>query len=313
MMPPAPAGTQQRARRRLRSVLAHCSAAAPSRIVGQEPAAAPLSVCLAGCTGGVGSCILEAILGDPSRFSLHSAVARSAAGSDAATAIGSPGPCGVTVVATLREALDQPGAVDVLIDYTHPSQRLVHIQTAVASGVPAVIGTTGYSAAELEALDQQATEAGLALVTGNFSITAACLQHFALQAASQLPHWAIREVCKDTKPDIPSGTARELAELMAEVRPGGPAHTLAPSEHIGIGSALGAEIAGTRVHATRLPGVSTAMVEVTFGLPGETLTMKHESGADDSIFVRGTLLAAQAVARSSSPGLIRGLDKLLFE
>ena len=151
---------------------------------------------------------------------MHSAVARAAAGLDAGSAIGVE-PCGVTVVTSIDAALDD-GSTDVLIDYTHPSQRKLHVEAAVRRGIPVVIGTTGFTADEFEALDRYAAAEGVALATGNMSLTAAALQHFALQAAAiaQLQHWSIREVCKPDKPDVPSGTASELAELMAEVAPG---------------------------------------------------------------------------------------------
>ena len=178
----------------------------------------PLRVCVAGCTGGVGSSLVAAIVANPG-FVLHSAVARTAAGQDAGSAIGLPA-CGVTIVASIDAALDD--RTDVLIDYTHPSQRTLHVEAAVRRRIPAVIGTTGFTSAEFDALDRLAISEGVALATGNMSLTAACLQHFALQAAAieQLQHWSIREVCKPDKPDVPSGTASELAELMAEVRPG---------------------------------------------------------------------------------------------
>ena len=37
-------------------------------------------------------------------------------------------------------------------------------------------------------------------------------------AARHLGHWEIIDYASDTKPDVPSGTARELAETLAQVR-----------------------------------------------------------------------------------------------
>ncbi|MBT6117218.1 MAG: 4-hydroxy-tetrahydrodipicolinate reductase, partial [Rhodospirillaceae bacterium] len=153
-----------------------------------------------------------------------------------------------------------------------------------------------------------ARAAGIGLATGNFSLTAALLQHFAVIAAAHLPHYTVLEYCKAEKPDVPSGTARELAELMAEVRR--PDYALSTGDHIGYPESLGAEIDGVRVHAVRLPGYS-AGVEVLFGLQGERLALRHEMGADDSIFVEGSLLAARKV--QGFQGLVRGLDKLIFD
>ena len=55
-------------------------------------------------------------------------------------------------------------------------------------------------------------------MTGNFAITAALLQHLARFAARHVPHWEVVEYNKASKPDVPSGTARELAELLGRVR-----------------------------------------------------------------------------------------------
>lgn len=270
-----------------------------------SPLPSPLKICLSGATGGVGKCLARAILARED-FILDSAVARAAAGRDLGEAIGlESGACGVAVTDDLGAALDRKP--DVVIDYTHPSVRMAHVMAAVERRVPMVIGTTGFSSPEFEEIDRAARDAGIGLATGNFSLTAALLQHFAVMAAAHLPHYTVLEYCKAEKPDVPSGTAREVAELMAEVRK--PDYALSAGDHIGYTDSLGAEIDGVRVHAVRLPGYS-AGVEVLFGLKGERLALRHEMGTDESIFVEGSLLAAQKV--QGFQGLVRGLDKLIF-
>lgn len=262
-----------------------------------------MKVCIAGATGGVGRCLVKAVL-KSDEFQLSGAVSRRGAGRDIGELLGG-GPCGIVASRSLEEAL--ASTADVLIDYTHPDVRMAHALYAIERSVPMVIGTTGFSAAEFHELDRKARAAGIGMATGNFSITAALLQHFALIAARHIPHWTVTDYCKPEKPDVPSGTARELAELMAEVRK--PKYALAESEHIGFEKALGANIDGARVHSIRLPGY-TAGVDVRFGLNGERLTMQHEIGDRNEVFVDGSLLAAREVR--SRIGLIRGLDKLLF-
>lgn len=263
-----------------------------------------LKVCIAGATGGVGQCLVRAVL-DSGGFELVGATSRRAAGQDIGSVV-VDADCGIIAAGSLEEAL--ASRPDVLIDYTHPDVRMGHAQCAIESRIPMVIGTTGFTADEFDELDSKAREAGIGLATGNFSITAALVQHFALIAARHVPHWTITDYCKPDKPDVPSGTARELAELMGEVaRPG---YLLGEEACIGYGAALGADIAGTRVHSVRLPGY-VAGVEVRFGLSGERLTLQHEMGERNEIFVEGSLLAARRVI--SRVGLVRGLDKLLFD
>lgn len=51
--------------------------------------------------------------------------------------------------------------------------------------------------------------------------------------------------------------------------------------------------------------------ETIFGLPHERLTIRHDAGASSAPYVHGTLLAVRRVMQVA--GLVRGLDRLLFE
>jgi 4-hydroxy-tetrahydrodipicolinate reductase len=211
----------------------------------------------------------------------------------------------VSLEADIEVALERrPG---VLIDYTHPSVVRRHVALALARRVPVVIGTTGLFDEDFAEIDAAARTAGVGVATGNFSLTAALLQHLGKIAARHVPRFEIVEHGAAAKPDVPSGTARELAELLARERGDVPAET--PVELIGPPAARGAEIAGVPVHSLRLPGTSPR-VEVVFGAPGERLTIRHEEQGNPAIFVAGTLLAARRV--QAFTGLVRGLDALLF-
>jgi Dihydrodipicolinate reductase, C-terminus len=113
------------------------------------------------------------------------------------------------------------------------------------------------------------------VASGNFSLTAAMCQAAALLAAHHLPQWEVVDYASATKSDVPSGTSRELAERLGEVRR--PAIGRPLDEIHGPREARGADVDGTRVHSVRLPSfvVST---EVIFGLPDERLTIRHDAG-----------------------------------
>lgn len=262
-----------------------------------------MRVCLAGATGGVGRCLAAAIL-DRNGFVLQSAIARRAVGQDIGTILGRA-PFGVSVMDDLEAALGL--GADVLIDYTHPSVIFDHAMTAIRLSIPVVIGTSGLTGAQLDRIDEAARKAGIGVATGNFSITAAMMQHFALMAARHTEHWEVLEYNKPDKPDAPSGTAMDLAEQLGGIRQ--PKAEIAISKTFGQPESRGANIGGTQVHAVRLPGFASAC-EAIFGLPGERLTIRHEMLGDDSIFVHGTLLAARKVQEIT--GLVRGLNRLLF-
>ena len=262
-----------------------------------------LTVCISGALGAIGRELVPAVVAADD-FSLQSAVARRELGRDIGEALGGEA-IGVPIEDDIERALDR--RPDVLIDYTHPSVVRSHIALALERRVPVVIGTTGLFEDDFAEIDAAARAAGVGVATGNFSLTAALLQHLGRIAARHVPQFEVIEQGAATKPDVPSGTARELAELLARERalqpPNGP-------ELIGPPEARGAEIAGVPVHSLRLPGTSPT-VEVIFGAPGERLTIRHEEQNDPSIFVMGTLLAARRI--QTTPGLTRGLDSLLFE
>jgi 4-hydroxy-tetrahydrodipicolinate reductase len=264
-----------------------------------------IRVCLAGVSGWTGSQVARSILASP-EFELTGAIARRSAGRDVGELLGSP-LSEVVVAATLAEALARPA--DVLVDFTSPDSVKARTLEALGRGVRVVVGTSGLSAADYADIERQAREARLGVVAaGNFSLTAALAKHFALLAARHLPSWEVIDYAHADKVDAPSGTARELAEALGEVARN---QLAVPVERtFGERPARGATIGGSQVHSIRLPGYVLAF-EAVFGLPNERLTIRHDAGKGAEPYVGGTLLAVRRVMQVT--GLVRGLDRLLFE
>ncbi len=263
-----------------------------------------LTVCIAGATGWTGRALVPAVLAAPD-LTLGSAVSRSAAGRDLGEALGGE-PLGVPVHASVSEALD---GVDVVVDYTSATAVKANALAAIGAGVAVVIGSSGLTADDLGEIDAAARERSVGVVaSGNFSLTAAMCQAAALLAARHLPQWEVIDYASATKPDVPSGTARELAERLGEVRT--PAIGVPVEEIHGPREARGADVAGTQVHSVRLPSVVVS-TEVMFGLPDERLTIRHDAGGTPEPYVAGTLIAVRAAP--GRIGLTRGLDTLLLD
>jgi 4-hydroxy-tetrahydrodipicolinate reductase len=258
------------------------------------------SVCVAGATGWTGRAIVRGVLEAPDLV-LHAAVARSDARRDLGEALGGE-PLGVPVHGRVGDALD---GVDVVIDFTSATAAKANALAAIEAGVAVVIGTSGLTADDFADIDRAARARSVGVVaSGNFSLTAAMCQAAALLAARHLPHWEVIDYASAAKPDVPSGTARELAERLGASALGHPIEELhGPRE------ARGATIAGTQVHSVRVPSfvVST---EVVFGLPDERLTIRHDAGGTPEPYVAGTLIAARRAPELV--GLTRGLDTLLL-
>jgi len=256
-----------------------------------------LRICIGGASGWTGAALVAGVRA-AADLELSGAVARKTAG----TAID-----GVTVAATVADALSARNT-DVYIDYTHPSSVKANVLTALDMGVAAVVGTSGLSAADYAEIAAKAAQQGLGVVaSGNFSLTASLLTRFSLMAAQQVGDYEILDFAKNTKPDVPSGTAQELSERMGRIKPS--IRGVPIDKILGPKEARGADVGGGRVHSIRLPSYVLA-VETVFGMQGERLTIRHDAGTSAEPYVGGTLLAARRVV--ALKGLVRGLDNLLF-
>jgi 4-hydroxy-tetrahydrodipicolinate reductase len=265
-----------------------------------------LRIVIAGSTGWVGRELVDAIV-NARDLRLVGAVARSAAGQDAAAAIGKP-PCGVTISKTFDTTL--ASSADVLIDYTRGDIAKQNCLTALSAGCSVVLGSSGLRQGDFIEIDRTARAAGAAvLAAGNFSITAALLKRFSLEAATYIADMEIIDYAAGMKPDAPSGTSVELADALAQIRDG--ATTLDVDNVSGSPGARGEALGDPRpvqVHAVRLPSYHLS-VETVFGADGERLTIRHDAGSSATPYVVGTLLAARHVCEMV--GLTRGLDDLI--
>jgi 4-hydroxy-tetrahydrodipicolinate reductase len=264
-----------------------------------------IRVCFAGVTGWTAPPIVAAIDASDD-LSLSSGVSRSAAGRTLAEATASRSDG--SIYASVSEAL-QSTEVDVLVDYTSAAAVKDNVLAAVRAGVHVVVGSSGLTQDDYTELDLLARDRGVGVIAaGNFSIMAAILKRAAALAAQHLQHWEILDYASAGKPDVPSGTSRELAETLAEVRIPQSAVPLAQLD--GPVEARGAEVAGTRIHSLRLPSF-VVTTEIVFGGAGERLVMSHDPGESPEPYVAGTLLAIRKAA--DVPGVRRGLDTLLID
>ena len=263
-----------------------------------------IRITLVGATGWVGRELVRAISAS-SDLQLVAAVARNSAGRDVGEAAGLGKPLGVIIAASVEAALAT--ASDVVIDYTKPHVVKAHVLAAVAAKRHVVIGTSGLTADDYAEIDAAATAAAVGVIAaGNFSITATLMKRAALDAARYVRDVEIIDFGGAAKPDVPSGTARELAEALGAVRMAASSKPI--NELGGARETRGATIGATQVHSVRMPGYALSC-EVVFGADGERLSIRHDAGASAQPYVSGTLLAAREVRELK--GLLRGMDALL--
>jgi len=254
-----------------------------------------IRVCLAGATGWVGQPLAAAVQAADD-LELVAAVARRAAGQQLGR---------VTIVGSVREALAVPS--DVFVDYTSAASVRDHVLAAVAARRHVVVGSSGLADADFSAIGAAARSARVGVVAvGNFAVAAALLQRFAVEAARHLSSWEIVDIASSEKVDAPSGTARELAWRLSEVRR--PTVEVPVDRTVGDVAARGAALNDSRVHSIRLPGY-TIGVEIRFGRQDERLTLQYDAGPGATPYIAGTLLAIRRVGEVT--GLVRGLDGIL--
>jgi 4-hydroxy-tetrahydrodipicolinate reductase len=262
-----------------------------------------LKVCIAGATGWVGKplCLAVSEAGD---LTLVGAVSRTHKGHNLKDVSGGPD-IDLTVSGSVAEALDAP--TDVLVDYTKADVVKANVMTAISRGVHVVIGSSGLTDEDFVEINQAALEHQVGVIAaGNFAITAVLLQRFACEAAKYMSHWEVIDYASDAKQDAPSGTARELAFRLSQVRR--PEVTHAVGKTVGEKESRGATLNGTQIHSLRLPGYVIG-VETIFGAKDERLTIRHDAGSGAEPYIQGSLLAIRKAREHI--GLIRGLDKIM--
>jgi 4-hydroxy-tetrahydrodipicolinate reductase len=263
----------------------------------------PICVCLAGATGWAGAGLARGIA-QTDDIELAAAVSRTHAGRTLEDVLDEPR-LSCPIYATAQGALTHP--CDVFFEYTKPEVAKAHCLAALKAGAHVVIGTSGLTEGDYEeiAVEADRQQRGV-LAVGNFAITVVLLQKFAEMAARHIPHWEIIDYAHAGKRDAPSGTARELAARLSKIRPSELAVPLEETQ--GEVEARGARLNGSQVHSIRLPGY-TISAEIIFGLPGQQLSIRHDSGSSAEPYVGGALLAIRKV--NSFTGLRRGLDSVL--
>ena len=182
---------------------------------------------------------------------------------------------------------------DVLIDFSAPGMLTGLLSFAVMQGLPCVLGTTGYTESDLEAIQLAAARIPI-FYARNMSRGIHVLKQLAAQARALLPGFDIEiiETHHNQKQDSPSGTA--LALLEAVQSPGSKPvfgrqgqKTKRQDQEIGVHALRGGTVAGDH--------------QVGFYGDHEVITLAHHA-QDRGVFAAGALHAATWLL-GKGPGL----------
>jgi 4-hydroxy-tetrahydrodipicolinate reductase len=169
-----------------------------------------------------------------------------------------------------RERLGNP---DVAIEFTEPAAAASNVLACARSGIPVVVGTTGW----YDQLDEVRAEVvrigGAMFWAPNFSVGVAVLSA-AINAASKalrdVPGFDVHliETHHAAKKDRPSGTAASLADVAS--------------------TNLKREVPITSIRTGHVPGTHEFVIDATF----EQVRLVHEA-RDRRVFADGAVLAAE--------------------
>lgn len=258
---------------------------------------------IAGAGGRMGRTLIEAVLKAPDA-ALAAAFEMPGSpllGKDAGELVGAP--CGVKVSDNLAAGLAQ---ADCLIDFTRPEGTLKHLELCRQHGVHAVIGTTGFSAEQKQAIQEFSRSIPIVFAP-NMAVGVNAVFKLLDVAARILNEGYDVEVIEAHhrhKVDAPSGTALRMGEVVAAALGrsleecavyGREGHTgERPATQIGFATVRGGDIVGDHT--------------VLFAGTGERIEITHKS-ASRMPYALGSLRAARFM-RSQKNGLFDMQDVL---
>lgn len=217
------------------------------------------------------------------------------------------GPLGIDVVGAdgLASELQKKNPA-LLIDFTNPEACLNNVRVATSNGVGVVVGTTGFTPkqlADLRALITQGRVAGT--IAPNFSVAVNLFFKMAGDLSAVLRDYDVEiiEAHHRFKRDAPSGTAKKLAQIIAESRDVGLKDVAVYGRH-GAGERRREEIGIHSIRGGDIVGDHT----VLFATIGERLEIRHQAHSRDA-FAYGCLRAVKWLAKQE-PGLYDMFDVL---
>ena len=195
---------------------------------------------------------------------------------------------GVKIYKSFAEmASAETGSPDVIIDFSSPAALEDELEYAVKYGVPAVIGTTGFTAEQLEKIRSASSRVAI-FMTANFSLGVNLLCKLVRQTAAILGENFDVEIIEKhhgNKLDAPSGTAIMLADSVNR------AFENKRTVKYGRANAVGKRGNEICVHAVR-GGTVVGEHEVGFYGREEIITLAH-SASSKRVFSLGAIAACK--------------------
>jgi len=263
-----------------------------------------IKVIVAGAAGRMG-CRLVSLVRESTVLTLVGALegtGHRSLGDDAGVAAGA-GHTGIPITDNLAALLEKG---EVVIDFSAPKATLEHLRIVAQHRRAMVIGTTGFSALELDELQSLAHQVPC-VFSPNMSVGVNLIYKIIGEMARTLGDEYDIEVIEAhhrLKKDAPSGTALKMADILADAMNRNLDQVGVYARKGLIGERLRDEIGIQTIRAGDIVGDHT----VLFGGMGERIEVTHRASSRDT-FARGALRAAQWVV-PQQPGLYDMMDVL---
>jgi 4-hydroxy-tetrahydrodipicolinate reductase len=197
---------------------------------------------------------------------------------------------------------------DVLIDFTRPEATLTHLALCAELGVKAVVGTTGFDAAQKAEIARHAERTAIVFAP-NMSVGVNVVLKL-LDMAARAMHEGfdieIVEAHHRNKVDAPSGTALQMGQVVADAL----GRDLKQCAVYGREGVTGVRDPSTIGFATVRGGDIIGDHTVLFAGTGERIEVSHKA-SNRSIYAQGSLRAARFLAGKNT-GLFGMNDVLGF-
>jgi 4-hydroxy-tetrahydrodipicolinate reductase len=192
---------------------------------------------------------------------------------------------------------------DVYITFTTPAAEMKNVPAVVELGKRVVLGTTGFTEEQNRHL-REAVEGKIpAVFSPNFSVGINILFKLvqAFKAFPQEYTFSISEIHHTGKKDAPSGTAKRLGQIIANMR--GYSRTVYGRE--GLSPRQPEELEITALRAGGVPGVHDLIVAGSY----EMIRIEHVAFSR-SVFAQGAVYAAEWLSDQTQPRIF-GMEDVL--
>jgi 4-hydroxy-tetrahydrodipicolinate reductase len=192
---------------------------------------------------------------------------------------------------------------DVYVSFTMPAAEVINIPIVANLGKRIILGTTGFNPEQNRQVVNAMSGKVPAVFSPNYSVGVNILFKLAeaLKAFPQGYDFSINEIHHTGKKDAPSGTAKKLGEIVANVR--GYKKTVSGRE--GISPRQPEELEITALRVGGVPGIHDLIVAG----PYEMLRIEH-TAFSRNVFAQGAVYAAEWLSKQNEPKVFSMADVL---